>query len=196
MKNDKSAVKFLYDNPYSYKDVELLRMLLRFATDDAEELAERLMEQFGNIGDLMDVSVHDLVGIEGMNTESALLLRLVPELHRRYFLSRSQPAARLMQPGDYGKYILPYFYGIRNETVFIITLDAACKVINCRMLGEGSVNSANVPIRRIAIPSKEDVDVTKRLKEALALMEITLLDHLIIADDDFVSMCESGYLCF
>ncbi len=216
MKKPEPGFKFLYGNPYSYQDEQILQMLLRFATDDSQELARKLLLQFGSIGDLMDASADDLFCIEGMNSECALLMRLVPELHRRYFLSRSKPEARMTQPSDFGRFLLPYFYGVRNEVVYLMTLDAACKVINCRMMGEGSVNSASVPVRRlvqeaistnatavviahnhpsgIALPSQEDIELTNRLKDALSIIEISLLDHLIIADDDFVSMRESGYL--
>ena len=46
----------------------------------------------------------------------------------------------------------------------------------------------------IALPSKEDVEITLRLREALEVMDVVLLDHIVVADDDFVSMRDSGYL--
>ena len=102
-----------------------------------------------------------------------------------------------------------------NETVFLLCLDAKCKVLACRKVGEGSVNSANVPIRRIveialatnatsvvlahnhpsgiALPSDEDVATTYRVAEALRMVDIILVDHIVVADDDFVSMVHSGH---
>ena len=99
--------------------------------------------------------------------------------------------------------------------VYLLLLDATGKVLNCRLIGHGSVNSANVPMRRlvlealtanatgvvlahnhpsgVALPSKEDINLTMRLRAALDALEILLLDHIVIADDDFVSMRESGY---
>ena len=83
----------------------------------------------------------------------------------------------------------------------------------CRKLGEGDANSANVPVRRaveialnvnattvilahnhpsgVAIPSSEDVAATERLASALGAMAILLADHIIVADNDFVSMTQS-----
>ena len=100
--------------------------------------------------------------------------------------------------------------------VYLLLLDGVGKVINCRMVGHGSVNSANVPIRRlvqdaltanasgvvvahnhpngIALPSQEDISATVFLRDTLDALDILLVDHIIIADDDFVSMRESGYL--
>ena len=100
--------------------------------------------------------------------------------------------------------------------VYLLLLDGAGQVLNCRLLAKGSVNATGVPIRRlvqealtanatgivlahnhpcgIALPSKEDVELTLRLREALEIMDLTLLDHIIVADDDFVSLRDSGYL--
>ena len=84
---------------------------------------------------------------------------------------------------------------------------------HCQKVGEGNVNSANVPIRRIveiamganattvvlahnhpsgvAYPSLEDRDTTERLAGALGALDIVLADHIIVADDDFVSLVQS-----
>ena len=109
---------------------------------------------------------------------------------------------------------MPLFYGRRNEMVYLLCLDAKCKVLSCKLLGEGSVNSAGVPVRRIvetalaanatsvvlahnhpsglAVPSDADVLTTRRVAMALDAVEIELLDHIVVADDDYVSMAQSG----
>ena len=110
---------------------------------------------------------------------------------------------------------MPFFHGRRNETVFLLCLDAKCKVISCREVGEGSVNSAAIPVRKIvemalaanattavlahnhpsglALPSIEDIQATKRIAKALYSVEVILADHVIVSDDDFVSLVESGH---
>ena len=94
-------------------------------------------------------------------------------------------------------------------------MDAKCKLLSCTMVGEGDVNSANIPIRRmveialaanatsvvlahnhpsgIAVPSREDVLTTRQLATALGAMDIILADHIVVADEDFVSMVQSNY---
>ena len=89
------------------------------------------------------------------------------------------------------------------------------KVLCCKEVGEGSVNSAGVPVRRIvetalgvnattvilahnhpsgiAVPSMEDVLATRRVAAALRTVEIYLADHIVVAEDDFVSMIQSGH---
>ena len=99
--------------------------------------------------------------------------------------------------------------------VYLLCLDGKCKLLSCVFVGEGSVNSANVPIRRVvemclnanatsvvlahnhpggvAIPSPEDVHTTNRLAQALRGVDIHLADHLIFADGDHTSLVVSGY---
>lgn len=215
MKKDRLTRRFLLHNPDALTDEELLELLLRFSAEDAEGLSKRILEKYPSIAAVIEADADQLAAIEGMDEGSVLLLSLVPELHRRYFLSRSQGETRLLSSADFGRFLLPYFYGARDEMVYLLLLDAAGKVLNCRLLGHGSVNSANVPMRRLvqealtanatgvvlahnhpsglALPSKEDIELTLRLRDALDVLDILLLDHVVIADDDFVSMRESGY---
>lgn len=216
MKNEPLRRRFMHRSPDGLKDEELLELLLRYSRDDAGEMARKILERFPNIAVIMEADAEDLSTVEGMDEDTVLLLRLIPELHRRYFLSRSRAQKRLTDSRDYGNYLQPYFYGARDEMVYLLLLDAAGQVLNCRLLAKGSVNATGVPIRRlvqealtanatgivlahnhpcgIALPSKEDVELTLRLREALEIMDLTLLDHIIVADDDFVSLRDSGYL--
>lgn len=181
-----------------------------------KKLAARLIGQFGSLGAALSASPEELASVEGMDASRALLLRLVTELHRRYYLSRPFSGARLTGTTDFGNFLLPFFYGAREELVYLLALDAAGRLLTCTCLSEGSVNSANVPMRKlmraalsanasgvvlahnhpagIALPSHEDVELTRRLQQALDVVDILLLDHLVIADDDFVSLRDSGYL--
>ena len=216
MKNDSLSRRFMQRSPDGLRDEELLELLLRYCREDAGDMARRIMERFPNIAVIMEADAEDLSTVEGMDEDTVLLLRLIPALHRRYFLSRSRAQKRLADSRDYGNYLQPYFYGARDEMVYLLLLDAAGQVLNCRLLAKGSVNATGVPIRRlvqealtanatgivlahnhpcgIALPSKEDVELTLRLREALEIMDLTLLDHIIVADDDFVSLRDSGYL--
>jgi len=111
--------------------------------------------------------------------------------------------------------MLPFFFGRRVETVFLLCLDAKCKVLCCKEVGEGSVNSAGISVRKIvetalganatsvvlahnhpsglAVPSAEDIQTTRRIAMALSAVEISLADHIVVADEDYVSIVQSGY---
>ena len=99
--------------------------------------------------------------------------------------------------------------------MYLLCLDAKCKVLCCLELCEGSVNSAGISVRKvvekalaakatsvilahnhpsgIAVPSPEDMQTTRRIAEGLRAVEIPLVDHIIVADGDHVSMASSGH---
>lgn len=209
--------RFLLRAPDGLTDEELLELLLDYASDEGEAqmVAAALIERLGSVSAVLDTPAEDLAAIPGMDERRVLLLRLVTELHRRYYLSRAARDTHLSDTASIGGFLLPYFYGVREEVVYLLSLDATGRVLTCRLLGHGSVNSANVPMRRlmqealtanatgvvlahnhpsgIALPSREDVELTLRLREALDVVGILLIDHLVVADDDFVSMKDSGY---
>ena len=148
-------------------------------------------------------------GIRLGTTVTALLMT-----EERYYLMHKNDEKILASLDDCGKYLANCFRNQRNETVMLLCLDAKCKVISCNEVGQGSVNSAAVPIRRVvemalgvnassailahnhpsglAIPSGEDIQTTRRLALALDAVEIQLVDHIIVADSDYVSLRQSG----
>jgi DNA repair protein RadC len=121
-------------------------------------------------------------------------------------------AAPAVWPAERGS---PRFFAQREEVVYIVCLDAKCKVLNCRLLFRGSVNSAQISIRKIvetalifnstsviiahnhtsgiAVPSIDDENTTRKIREALASVDIDLADHIVVADDEFVSMADNGF---
>ena len=202
--------RFLTHHPDGLSDQELLELLLRFTRQDAKEFAERLLEQYPTIYTLMEADRDALSVLDGIDEKTILLLRLMPEMTRRYFISRNIRTEPLLSGTQFGRYLMPYFMSARDELVYALFLDGSANPINCRLMGHGSVNSANVPIRRIvhealtvnatgivlshnhpsgiAVPSREDVEITRRLRDSLEIMDLHLMDHIIVADDDFVSL--------
>ena len=157
----------------------------------------------------------ELEKVPGVGEHISGFLSLINSVGRRYQISKAAPITVLRNVEQCGEYLLPHFYGRVNEVVFLLCMDAKCKVLACFEVGEGSVNSAGVPIRRIveqalgsnatsvvlahnhpsglALPSADDIQTTKRLAIALSAVDVTLVDHLVISDGDYVSMVQSGY---
>ena len=198
-----------------FDEIQVLELLLFYAIPqrDTNPLAHRLLEHFGSLAQVLEAPAEELEKVAGVGSNVSTLLTLTTALARYYMVSRSNQTEILTSVQMCGDYLLPYFVGRRNETVFILCLDAKCKVLGCKEVGEGSVNSASVPIRRIvemalgmnatsvvlahnhpsglAIPSGEDIQTTRRLAAALDTVDITLADHIVVADDDYVSMAQS-----
>lgn len=200
-----------------FTEVQVLELLLFYSVPrkDTNEIAHALLEKFGTLAQVLDANPADLEKVPGMGSSSALFLKLLSAAGRRYQISRTESATILRTLEQCGAYLQPRFFGRKHEAVFLLCLDAKCKVLACKQVGEGSVNSAGVPIRRIvetalsanatmvvlahnhpsglALPSADDIQTTKRLAVALDTVEITLIDHLVFSYDDYVSMAQSGY---
>ena len=215
---DRLRQRFAKDGLDGFTDVQVLELLLFYCIprQDTNELAHRLLTQFGSLSQVLETSPEELKTVSGIGDNAATCLRLIPAVARYYAVDRgSRNDAPLLTTEDLGRYLMGYFEGQSNETVYLLCLDAKCKALCCPKIGEGSVNSAGVPVRRvvemalganattvvlahnhpsgIALPSGEDVQTTRRIAAALDAVEVTLADHLVFADGDFVSMLQSGY---
>jgi DNA repair protein RadC len=208
--------QFLKNGLDGFTDFQVLELLLFYCIPrvDTNPIAHRLIEHFGGLDQVLDAKPEELMQVEGIGEHAATFLTLITAAGRYYQIKRSENTKILTTVEACGRYLLPFFHGRTNETVFLLCLDAKCKVLQCKELGEGSVNFASVPIRRIvetalmskavsvvlahnhpsglALPSADDILSTQRTAAALAAVEITLVDHIIVADDDFVTLGQSG----
>jgi len=209
--------RFRQEGLDNFSDIQVLELLLFYAIprQDTNPIAHALLEHFGTLSQVLEAPAEELEKVSGIGSNAATLLNLTTAVGRYYLVNRSTQNVILNTIEKCGEYLVPFFFGRRNETVFILCLDAKCKVLCCKEVGEGSVNSANVPIRRIvelalganattvvlahnhpsglALPSGDDIQATRRAASALSTVDIHLADHIVVADDDFVSMVQSGY---
>ena len=209
--------RFLDEGLDNFTDIQVLELLLFFAIPlkDTNPIAHELLEHFGSLSRVLEANVEELKKVNGIKDHAATLLALVTHLCRYYQVNCAQQTEILTTLDDCGKYLVPRFFGRTHETVFLLCLDAKCKVLCCKELGEGSVNSAPISVRKvvetalaanattvvlahnhpsgIAVPSNEDVQTTSRIAAALHAVEIHLADHIVVAEGDYVSMVQSGY---
>lgn len=209
--------RFLREGLDNFNDINALELLLFYCIPrrDTNAIAHELIDYFGNLAGVLDAKPEEMQKVLGVGENVSTFLYLIRQISRYYQIRRAEPGEILTTLDACGKYLLPYFVGRENETVFLLCLDAKCKVICCRKVGEGSVNSANVPIRRIvemaldanattvvlahnhpsglALPSADDIQTTHKLAQALSLVDVTLADHVVVSNDDFVSVVQSRY---
>lgn len=201
----------------NFDDLYVLELLLFYCIPraDTNPLAHRLLDHFGSLTAILDASPEELEKVEGIGANASTFLSLITQVGRYYQVRRAEAGKILSRIEDCGDYLKSYFVGRDRETVFVLCLDAKCKVICCKLVGEGSVNSANVPIRRVveialasnattvvlahnhpsglAIPSADDIQTTYCVATALQAVEITLADHIVVSNEDYVSMVQSRY---
>lgn len=207
--------RFLQEGLDGFTEIQVLELLLFYAIPqgDTNPTAHALLDRFGSLAKVLDAPHSKLMEVAGIKHHSATFLKLMKEVGRSYELSRNREEVILPTIEDCGRYLKPFFKGMKNEVVYLLSLDAKLKVLSCRQVGEGSVNYASVPIRRVvemaledgasivllahnhpsglAVPSADDIQTTRRLAVALSAVEIQLFDHIVVADDDYVSMVQS-----
>lgn len=209
--------RFALEGLDNFNEVQVLELLLFYAIprQDTNPIAHRLLERFGSLPQVLEAPVAELQKVEGMGPNAATLLHLTTDVGRYYLVNRAMQNTILNTTEKCGDFLASYFHGRRNEMVFMLCLDAKCKLLSCREVAEGSVNSAGVSPRKVvemalaanattvilshnhpsglAVPSSEDVHTTYRIAAALDTVEIVLADHIIVADGDYTSMVASGY---
>ena len=210
--------RFLTGGLDSFAPHEALELLLYYAIPrrDTNVLAHALLERYGSLSAVFNAPVEDLMRLEGIGESAAILLHLVPQLSRRAGLEDAVQSAAISSSVQAGKYLLPLFEGKKREAVYQLCLDRKGKLLACKFLGEGGAACAVLDVRQVAenailtaasavilahihpsgvaLPSPEDYAMTDRMKQALATVGVVLSDHIIVADGDFVSMADSGYL--
>ena len=214
---ERLKLRFLESGLDSFTDVQALELLLFYAIPqkDTNPIAHALLERFGSLSQVLDAPVEELKKVTGISDHAATLLRLATELARFYQVDTARRTEVLTSLDACGAYLVPRFFGRKVETVFLLCLDAKCKVLCCREIGEGSVNAASISVRKVveaalsanattvvlahnhpsgvALPSADDVQTTRRIAAALSAVEVQLIDHIVVAEGDFISMAQSGY---
>lgn len=215
---ERLRTRFQTEGLDNFTEIQVLELLLFYCIprQDTNYLAHQLLGQFGSLSQVLETSPEELKKVKGIGENAATFLNLVPAVSRYYAVNRSKLEDKpLRNIDECGEYLKNRFEGHSNEMVYLLCLDAKGKVLCCPKIGEGSVNSASVPIRRVveaaiganatavvlahnhpsglALPSHEDVVTTRRVAAALDAVEVRLIDHVVVADGDFTSLLQTGY---
>ena len=210
--------EFLSRGLEGWPDHRVLELLLFYAVPqgDVNGLAHELVERFGSLAGVLDASVEELRKVKGVGEHTAVLLRMLPALLGRYQASRTRLSDVINSPEDAYPWLEPYFFGARNEMVYVLCLDGKRQVLGVRKAAEGSIQMAEMNARRIAeeamglrsariyvahnhvsnlaVPSQADWLATDTLRAILAPIGIELIDHLVFVDGDMVAMSQSRRL--
>ena len=209
--------RFCREGLEGFSDHQVLELLLFYAIPqrDTNPLAHELIDHFGTLPQVLEAPVAELEKVKGMGNGAAILVALTTAISRYCGIRSAEQESILKTTEQCARYMIPYFKSRRDETVFLLCLDAKCKVLCCREVAKGSTNAAPVSVRKIvemalavnatsvmmahnhpsgvAIPSGDDIMTTRRIAVALDAVGIVLGDHFVIADDDYVSLYASGY---
>lgn len=212
--------KFLKYGPESLSEAELLAIILRTGTKDCSsvELGRQILDlaaspHKGLLG-LHHISVKDLMQIRGIGEVKAVKIKCLAELSMRMAKAENEPLLRFDAPRTVAGYFMEQLRHEEKEKVVLLCLDNKAQLLSQTVLSTGTVNASLISPREVfqyalkvqAVyimllhnhpsgdpkPSRQDMEVTKRLLQTGELMEILLLDHIIIGDNRYISFKEAG----
>lgn len=212
---DRMRQKFLQDGLDVFETHEALELLLFYAIPrkNTNEIAHYLIEEFGSLSAVFDAPVDTLMKVGKLTRNTAVLIKLIPQISRIYLEDKHKRSNKLVSDDVVGDLLMHKFVGRTNETVILVLMDGKRKQLFCGVVNEGSLNGAEIHIRKmvelamrynasmaiishnhpsgIALPSKDDMIATASVRDALSLVGVRLIDHIIVADDDYVSLRQS-----
>lgn len=204
--------RFLEEGMEQFEPHNVLELLLFYSIprQDTNETAHRLIDTFGSLSAVFDASVEDLVKVEGVGMNTAILIKLVPAVNRRYLEDRALRGMRAVSSEACGELLVSKFNGVTVERVLLLCMNNQGRVLHCVSISEGTQSMVDINNRRIveaalrhnascvvlghnhpngvAVPSRTDVETTCMLARLLRSMDIWLYDHIIVADGEYFSM--------
>ena len=208
--------RFLAEDLEAFEQHNALEFLLFYALPriDTNGIAHRLIDRFGSFSEVLEAPIDEIASVDGVGDNAAIFLKLIHstvKYYERDVANRSQSA--FDSKDTIGKFLVEKFAGEENEKVILMMLDNKCELIEARVLHEGTVNSVSANIRQvtemalrarassviishnhprgIAFPSTEDIAVTENIKRALSLVDITLIDHYIVAGNNYIRLSDT-----
>ena len=193
-------------------DHNLLEFLLFYSIPrkDTNELAHRLIASFGSLNKVFDATYEELLKIDGMGENSAMLISSIPALCRRYEEGITKGKINLSEPEKAAGYVIKKFYGSKVEEFYMLCLDGAGNLLNCCKIGSGTVSNVSIDKRNVletafrnnadgvifahnhpggvVAPSREDILLTSELCSLLKNVGIRLIDHFIISGGEYLSL--------
>lgn len=216
--NERPREKLLAQGAAALSDAELLAIFLRTGTrgKTAVDLARELLADFNGLRHLLAAERREFCARHGLGLASFVQLQAVLEMARRHLMETLQRDTVLNNPAEVRHYLKARLRDYRREVFVCLFLDTQHRVICCEELFQGTLDASSVYPRDvvqralalnaaaiifahnhpsgIAEPSQADQRITTRLCQALALVDIRVLDHMIVGDGSVLSMAERGLL--
>ncbi|MCY1278744.1 hypothetical protein D9M70_274850 [compost metagenome] len=210
--------KLLERGAASLSDAELLAIFLRtgVAGCSAVELARRLLQEFGSLRALLEADLASFSSHLGLGPAKYAQLQAVLEMARRHLAEQLRRDSALESPQAVRDYLKARLRHEPHEVFACLFLDSRHRVLAFEVLFHGSIDGASVYPRQVvkralahnaaalilthnhpsgvAEPSQADRALTQRMKDALALVDVRVLDHFIVGDGEPLSMAEHGWM--
>ena len=208
--------KFIDSDFTGFNKHNLLELLLFYSIPriDTNELAHSLLDTFGSLKGVFDAPIDAIMSVKGIGKNSAVLLKLIPVLMREYLNEDTDSTKYIFSTEEAVQFLKPKFFGLNSEAVYFICLDDSGRVLKNAFVGQGDFDSTTINVRKFAsqilnsnadaviiahnhpvgvcAPSKEDIDTTIKLKNLLDSISVSLMDHIIFANDGYFSFLKNN----
>lgn len=210
--------RLLHFGASSLSDIELLAILLRTGTKNASaiDLAKLLLAKFGDLQGLLDASVEEMAKLKGIGTAKAVQIKAALELSKRLMILPSAKRVTIRTPKDVAALVMGDMRYLDKEYFRALLLNTKNQVLSIETISIGTLDSSMVHPRelfKIAVkksaaalilvhnhpsgdptPSKDDINITKRIVKSGEILGISVLDHVIIGDNKFISLKTEGLI--
>ena len=210
--------RFIKSNLDGFHDYEVLELMLSYSLirKDTKQTAKKLIQKFKSLTAVINAPVELLSEVDGIGQRTAVYLKLFKEVGKYYLKEFCEESFSISSPESLYDYLKYKYKGIKNESFMIAFLDNRNKIIEVEELFEGTINQAHVYIREIVrkiilysakniilihnhpsgvlIPSKNDINLTSKISISLDYLDVKVLDHLIIGNNEFLSFKTKGLL--
>ena len=180
---------------------------------DVKAMAEELEKSFNSFSSICETPI-DILEEKGISRNGAVLLKLIPDVCRIY--NDKSKNGQQVQDSKLMDIMSSKFIGTTSERSVLLLIDKKGKAIFCDVISKGGIKGVDINIPRIVslacekkatkavlahnhpsgnpLPSEADLQCTKKLYSALKLVGITLIDHIIVADEECLSLRDTGLL--
>ncbi|MBD5547496.1 MAG: DNA repair protein RadC [Lachnospiraceae bacterium] len=214
--------KFLNHGPESLTEAELLAIILRTGTRNcsALEMAKKILALAGGkdfkLNSLHHLSLKELMEIPGIGEVKAVKVKCLSELAVRMAIEKASASLKFDSPETVAAYYMEKMRHHETEMILLLLLDNKLRLIEEYTLSQGTVRASLLSSREVFIkalksrachlmllhnhpsgdpaPSKQDIEITQKIKEAGELMDIPLIDHIVMGDGCYVSLKEKDLL--
>lgn len=217
---DRPREKLLAQGRRALSNAELIAILIGSGNkeDSAVELAKKILASVNNnLSELAQLSIADLCkNFKGIGEAKAISIVAALELGRRRKLSELIDKQQVTSSADAYDYIYPVLQDLQHEEFWVLFLNRASRVIDRVKVGQGGLTAVTIDLKLILKralekmatsiiichnhpsgslqPSEADIELTEKIKNAANLLEISLIDHLILADNRYYSFADNGML--
>jgi DNA repair protein RadC len=216
--DERPRERLLRNGASSLSDSELIAILIGNGTKNksAVDLGRELLEKYNTITDLAKCDLIQFTKISGIGPAKAITLAATFELNKRLKSAPFDELRVMRTPDDITDYYISKYRGIMQEQFRVLLLNSSNQIFKEVLISTGSLNASIVHPREVfreaitnssasivllhnhpsgnPYPSKEDIAITKQLKESGKIIAIEVIDHIIIAGDKYYSFAKNGLL--